>query len=127
VCTSQRATSSCLYKYRPRSIDGSNNQTDTIYFYPSIYLSFSTFSSFHRLDLLSAASTPWVAVVLAYLPSGHRLAKGEAPSSSAGGAPDYHRSRQNWTIQFTKLDSLVFPISSRSFQLLSNSCDNTFW
>jgi hypothetical protein len=54
--------------------------------YPSFYPSFSTFPSFHKLDLLSVASTPWVVVVLAYLPSRRRLAGGEAPSSSAGGA-----------------------------------------
>jgi hypothetical protein len=53
-----------------------------------VFTLLSTFSSFHRLDLVSVASTPWVAVVIAYLSSGHRLAGGEAPSSSADGARD---------------------------------------
>jgi hypothetical protein len=38
-------------------------------------LVFSTFSSFHGLDLLSATSTPWVVVVLAYLLSRRRLVR----------------------------------------------------
>jgi hypothetical protein len=121
MCTSQRATSCSLYKHRSLPIDVSNNRTNTIYFYPS----FSTFSPFHRLDLVSAASTPWVAMVLAYLPSRRRLAGGEASSSSVCEAPDCRRSRQNQTIRFTKLDCPVFPILSRSFWLLSNSSGNT--
>jgi hypothetical protein len=48
-------------------------------------------------------------------------------SSKHGGAPDCHRSRQNWTIQFAKSDSQVFTVSSRSFQFLSDSCRHTFW
>jgi hypothetical protein len=124
MCMSQRAMSCYLYKYRSRPIDVSNNRTNIIYFYLSFYPSFFTFPSCHRLDLLSAASTPWVAMVLAYLPSRHRLALGEAPSSSASGAPDCHRNRQNRTIRFVKLDSLIFPVSSRSFRLLSDSCGN---
>jgi hypothetical protein len=126
MCLSQRATSCCLYKHRSWLIDLSNNRTNTIYFYPSFYPSFSTFLSFHRLDLLSTALTPWVVMVLAYLPSRCRLAGVEAPSSSAGGAPDCRRNQQNRTIRFAKPDSLVFPISSRSFPLLSDSCGNTF-
>jgi hypothetical protein len=125
VCTSQRATSYCVYKHRSRPIDVSNNQTNTIYFYPSFYPSFSTFSSSHRLDLLSAASTLWVAMVLAYLPSRCYLARREVPSSSANSAPNCRRNRQNQTIRFAKPNSPVFPISSRSFRLLSNLCGNT--
>jgi hypothetical protein len=124
---SQGATSCYLYEHRSWPIDVSNNRTNTIYFYPCFYPSFSTFSSFHRLDLLSAASTPWVSVVLAYLPSRCRLAGGEATSSSASGAPDCHRNRQNWTIRFAKPNGPVFPVSSRSFRLLFDSCGNTFW
>jgi hypothetical protein len=82
---------------------------------------FSTFSSFHRLDLISTASTPWVTVVLAYILSRHLLA-GEAPSLSAGGAPDYRWNRQNTTIQFAKPDNSVSTASSRSFWFLFNSC-----
>jgi hypothetical protein len=121
VCTSQRATCYCLYKHRSRSIDVSNNRTNTIYFCPSFYPSFSTFSSFHRLDLLSAASTPWVIVVLGYLSPRRRLAAGEVPSSSNGSAPDCRRNRQNRTIWFAKPDGPIFPVLSRRFRLLSDS------
>jgi hypothetical protein len=65
-------------------------------------------------------------MVLAYLSSRHRLAGGEAPSLSAGGAPDCRRNRQNQSIQFAKPDSLVSVVSARGFQLLSDSCGNTF-
>jgi hypothetical protein len=68
------------------------------YFYLSFYPSFLGFSSFPRLDLVFAASTPWVTVVLAYLLSRHRFVRGEALSLSAGGTPDCCRNRQNWTI-----------------------------
>jgi hypothetical protein len=95
--------------------------------YLSFYPSFLRFSSFHRLDLLSATSTPWVAVVLAYLPSRCRLARGKAPSSSVGGAPDYHRSRRNQIIRFAKPNNLIFSVSSRSFRPLSDLCVNTYW
>jgi hypothetical protein len=59
--------------------------------------------------------------------SRHRLARGEASSSSANGTPDCHRNRQNRTIRFAKPDRPVFPISSRSFWLLCDSCGNKFW
>jgi hypothetical protein len=124
VCTIQRATSCCLYKHRSWPIDVSNNQTNTIYFYPSFYPSVSTLSSSHRLDLLSTASTPWVAMVLAYLRSRHHLAGGEAPSSSADSATDCCRNRQNQTIRFAKFNNSVFHVLSRSFRLLSDSCGN---
>jgi hypothetical protein len=61
-------------------------------------------------------------VALASLPFRRRLAGGEAPSSSAGGAPDYRRNRQNWTIRFAKPDSPIFFVLSWSFRLLSDSC-----
>jgi hypothetical protein len=57
-------------------------------------------------------------VVLAHLSSRRRLAGGEAPSSSVGGASDYRRSRQNWTVRFTKPDHLVSVVSSRGFRSL---------
>jgi hypothetical protein len=91
MCTSQRATSCCLYKHWSWSIDVPNNRSNTIYFYLSFYPGFLLFSSFHRLDQVSAVSTPWVAVILAYLLSRHRMDRGEAPSSSTGGTPDYHQ------------------------------------
>jgi hypothetical protein len=69
------------------------NQISIFYIYLSFYPSFLGFSSFHRLDLVSTASTPWVAMVLAYLLSRRRLVRGEAPSSSAGGALDCRRNR----------------------------------
>jgi hypothetical protein len=116
--------SRCLYKHRSRPIDVSNNRTNTIYFYPSFYPSFSTFSSSHRLDLLCTASTPWVAIVLAYLSSRRHLDGGETPSSSVGGAPDCRQNRQNQTIRFAKSDSPIFPVLSKSFQLLFDSCGN---
>jgi hypothetical protein len=90
---SQRATSCCLYKHRSRPIDVSNNRTNTVYFYSKFYPSFSTFSSSHRLDLLSAASNPWVVMDLVYLSSRRRLTGGEAPSLSASGTPDCHQNR----------------------------------
>jgi hypothetical protein len=65
MCTSQSATSCYLYKHRSRPIDVSNNRINIIYLYFSFYPSFSIF---HRLDLLFTVSTPWVAVVLIYLP-----------------------------------------------------------
>jgi hypothetical protein len=84
--------------------------------------SFLGFSSFHRLDLVSTVSTPWVVVVLAYLLSRRRLAGGEALSSSVSGAPDCRQNRQNWTIRFAKPDSPVSVASSRSFRSLFISC-----
>jgi hypothetical protein len=121
---SQRATSCYLYKHRSQPIDVSNNRTNTIYFYPSFYPSCSTFSSTHRLDLLLATLIPWIAMVQTPSPTKCRLAREEATSSCAGGAPDCCRNRQNRTIRFAKLDSLIFPILSRSFWLLSDSCGN---
>jgi hypothetical protein len=66
-------------------------------------------------------------VVLAYLPYRRRLTEGETPSSSTSGAPDCRRNRQNRIIQFAKPDSPVFPILSRGFRLLSDSCGNNGW
>jgi hypothetical protein len=114
VCMSQRATSCYLYNHRSLPIDVPTNKQTQFTFILVFTLVFLTFS-FHRLDLLSTASTPWVTVVLAYLSSRCRLAGGEAPSSSVSGTPDYRRNRQNQTIRFAKPDSLVFPILSRSF------------
>jgi hypothetical protein len=115
----------CLYKHMSRSIVTCPQPNQSFYFYLTFYPSFLGFSSFYRLDLVSSTSTPWVAVVLAYLSSRRRLAGGEASSSSAGGAPHCRRSRQNRTIRFTKPDSCpVFPVSSRSFRLMSDSCGN---
>jgi hypothetical protein len=68
-------------------------ETNTIYFYSSFYPTFLLFFFFHRLDLVSVVSTPWVAVVLTYLPYRRRLAGGEAHSLSASDAPDYRRNR----------------------------------
>jgi hypothetical protein len=51
----------------------------------------STFLSFHRLDLESAAPTSKVIVFLAYIPSRRCMIRGEAPSLSIGGAPNFHR------------------------------------
>jgi hypothetical protein len=116
TCMSQRATSCCLYKHRSWPIVTCPRPNQS--FYPS----FSTFSSFHTIDLVSATSTPLVVVLLSYLSSRHHLTGGEAPSSSAGGAPDYRCNRQNQTIQFTKLDSLVSAASSRSFWFLFILC-----
>jgi hypothetical protein len=55
---------SWLYKHRSQTIDVFNNQANIIYFYLIFY---PNFSSFHRLDLVSVVSTPYVIVVLAYL------------------------------------------------------------
>jgi hypothetical protein len=88
------------------------------YFYPS----FLGFLSFHRLDLVSTASIPWVAMVLAYLSSRRRLAGGEAPLSSVSGAPDFHQNRQNRTVRFAKPDSPSFATSRRSFRFLFILC-----
>jgi hypothetical protein len=123
---SQRATSCCLYKHSSQAIDVSNNQTTQFTFILLFIINF-IFSSFHKLDLVSATSTPWVAVVLAYLLSRHRLIRGEAPTSSADGAPYCHRNRQNWTIQFAKSDSPIFSVLNRRFRLLSDSYGSTFW
>jgi hypothetical protein len=92
-----------------------------------LYRGFLFFSPFHRLDLVSTASTPWITMVLTYLSSRRRLVGGEALSSSAGGAPDCRRNRQNWTIMFAKLDNPISVVSARSFQFLSDLCGNTFW
>jgi hypothetical protein len=54
------------------------------------------------------------------------LGRGEAPSLSAGGTPDCCRNHQNRTIRFAKPNNLVFPVSNRSFPLLSDSYRNTF-
>jgi hypothetical protein len=61
-------------------------------------------------------------VVHSYLSFRHRLAGGEAPTSSAGGTPDCHRNRQNWTIWFAKPDSLVSTVLSMAFWFLFVSC-----
>jgi hypothetical protein len=66
-------------------------------------------------------------VVLTYLLSRHRLAGGEAPSLSTGGAPDCRQNQQNRTIWFAKLDNPISVVSARSFRFLSDSCGNTFW
>jgi hypothetical protein len=116
-----------LYKHRSRLIVTCPRPNESFYFYLTFYPMFLGFSSFHRLDLLSSTSTPWVAVVLAYLPPRHRLARGEAPSSSARVTPDCHQSQKNRTIRFAKQDSPVFPVLSSSFRLLSDSCGNSFW
>jgi hypothetical protein len=71
-------------------------------------------NSFHRLDLLVAAITPWVVMVLAYPSSRHHLVRGEAPSSSVGGAPDCRR-------KLTKLDSPIYQIRGSSFPDSSKS------
>jgi hypothetical protein len=63
-------------------------------------------------------------VVLAYLLSRRCLVGGEAPSSSAGGAPDCCQNRRNWRVRFTKSEGIIFPVSSRSFLLLFVSCVN---
>jgi hypothetical protein len=81
-----------------------------------------TFSSFHTLDLVSAASTPWAVMVLAYLPSRHHMARGESTSLTVHGAPDYRQNQQNRTIRFEKLDRPVFPVSSSGFWLLFHLC-----
>jgi hypothetical protein len=121
MCTSQRATSYYLYKHRSRPIVICPRPNQSFYFYLTFYPSFLGFSSFHRLDLVSAASTPWVVVILAYLPSRRRLAEGEAPSSSVDDAPDCRRNRQNWTTQFAKPDNPVSTASSRIFWFLFDS------
>jgi hypothetical protein len=110
--------SCCLYKHRSRPVVTCPRPNQSRYFYPSFYPSFLGFSSFHKLDLLSIASTSWVVVVLAYLPSRSRFAGGEAPSSSAGGAPDCRWNRQNRTIRFAKPDNPVSIASSRSFRFM---------
>jgi hypothetical protein len=46
-------------------------------------------------------------------------------SSKPGGAPDYHRSRQNQTIQFLKLDCLVSTILRRDLRSLFVPCGNS--
>jgi hypothetical protein len=123
MCTSQRATSSRIYKHRSWPIVTCTQPNQSNYFYFSFYPSFLGFSSFHKLDLVSTATTTWVAVVLAYLPSKSRLARGEPPSSSVGGALDCHRNRQNWTIRFAKLNSPTSAASSKSFLFQFDSCD----
>jgi hypothetical protein len=72
-------------------------------------------------EVVLSHSTPWVAMVLAYLPYRHRSVGGEALLLSAGDAHDCRRNRQNRTIWFAKLDSSV-----RGFLFLSDSCGNTF-
>jgi hypothetical protein len=89
-------------------------------FCPSFLVSFS----FHQLDLLAAASTSKVVVVLVYPSSRRRLVRGEALSSSADDVPYYRWNRQNRIVQFAKPEGLIFPISNRSFRLLSDSCAN---
>jgi hypothetical protein len=79
----------CLYKYRSWPIVTYPRPNQSFYFYLSFYPSFLGFLSFHRLDLVSVTSTPWVAMVLAYLLFRRRLDRGEAPLSSADGALDY--------------------------------------
>jgi hypothetical protein len=88
--------------------------------------SFLVLFVFLQLDLVTTAITPWVVVVIAYLLSRHRLARGEALSSSAGSALNCHHNRQNWIVWFTKLEDPFFFVSIRSFQLLSDSCANSF-
>jgi hypothetical protein len=45
----------------------------------------------------------------------------------AGGAPDFHRSQQNQTVQFAKPDHLISTVLSRGFWSLFISCGNTFF
>jgi hypothetical protein len=122
MCMSQRAMSCCLYKHRSWPIVTCPRPNQSFYFYLTFYPSFSTFPSFHRLDLLSTVSTPCVAMVLAYLSSRCLLAKGRAPSSSVGSAPDCHWNQQNRSIQFAKPDSPVSAASSSIFRFLFDSC-----
>jgi hypothetical protein len=56
----------------------------SIYSYLCFYTSFLLF---RRLDLVSAAITPWVIMIQAPPLSRHRLVGGEASSLSAGSAP----------------------------------------
>jgi hypothetical protein len=61
-------------------------------------------------------------------PSGQMpLGREEDTLVRADGAPDCHRSRWNRTIWFTKPDSPICLVLSRSFRLLFVSCVNTFW
>jgi hypothetical protein len=82
-------------------------------------------NSFCQLDLVSTASTPWAFIVLVYPSSKRRLAEGEAPSLSVGGAPDCHQNRQNQTIRFAKPVSLISAASVKSFRFLSDLFGNT--
>jgi hypothetical protein len=114
---SQRAMSCCLYKYRSQPIDVSPTIESIQFTFILVLPYISSFLSFRQLDLVSATSTHWVAMVLAYHSSRHRLAGGEAPSSSASDASDYRRNRQKWIIQFAKPDSLVSAVLARDFRL----------
>jgi hypothetical protein len=80
--------------------------------------SFLVLFVFLQLDLVTTAITPWVVVVIAYLLSRHRLARGEALSSSAGGALNCHHNRQNWIVWFTKPEDPFFLFQSGA----SSSC-----
>jgi hypothetical protein len=60
-------------------------------------------------------------------PSRCRLAGGDTPSLSASEASDCRRNRQNQTIRLAKPNYLVSAASSKSFRLVFDSCDNTFW
>jgi hypothetical protein len=80
--------SCCLYKYKSRPIDVFSIIEQTQFTFILVFTLVFYFLFFHRLDLVSAASTPWVAVVVAYLPSRRRLVGGEAPSSKISDAPD---------------------------------------
>jgi hypothetical protein len=71
----------------------SSTQSIELLLFHTFCPSFLLFFYFYQLDLLTAASTFKVIVVLTYPLSRRCLAGGEALSSSASGAPDYRRNR----------------------------------
>jgi hypothetical protein len=127
MCTSQKATSCCLYKHRswPIVIYHQRNQSN-YYFFILFALIFYFSFYFCQLDLLAAALTSKVIVVLTYPLSRRCLTGVEALSSSAGGVPDCRRNRQNRIVRFAKPEGLIFPILSRGFRSLFVLCGNTF-
>jgi hypothetical protein len=123
----KRVTSYCLQIHRSRSIDGNTNWIYTILLNPSFVLVFLLVFIFLQLDVIVAATTPWLCFGLHPPSSRYCLAEGRAPPSMpiapliAARIDKIGRSSfWNWVVRFVQ----SWAGASGS---LYDLCANTFW
>jgi hypothetical protein len=107
-----------IYKYRLWPIVRHHQPNQSNSHFSNFCPSFSSIRSISRCHNLQSYRGSHLSTV--QLPLGRRTSTSLEP----GGTPDYHRSRQNWRVQFAKLDHPISAISCRGFRSLFILCGN---